>query len=78
MNDFNKSGRTYRVQLQADQQYRLRPEDLGQMYVKASSGQMIPLKSLITVQPIVGPEQFDRYNSFTAAKLVGNGAPGIS
>ncbi|WP_424195911.1 efflux RND transporter permease subunit [Ampullimonas aquatilis] len=78
VNDFNKSGRTYRVQLQADQQYRLRPEDLGQMYVKASSGQMIPLKSLITVQPIVGPEQFDRYNSFTAAKLVGNGAPGIS
>ena len=76
VNDFNKFGRTYRVQLQAEGAYRAQPEDLGNVYVRSSSGEMIPVKALITVQNTTGPEQLDRYNGFLAAKVIGNGAAG--
>src|SRR3954467_9564194 len=50
VNDFNKFGRTYRVQMQADAPYRAQPEDLGGVYVRsATTREMIPLKSLIQV-----------------------------
>ncbi len=79
VNDFNKSGRTYRVTMQADAQYRAKPEDLGRLYVRsATSGQMVPLKALITVSEIIGPEQIERYNSYIAAKVLGNAKPGYS
>src|SRR5262249_37881387 len=56
-----------------------KPEDLGNVYVRSStSGEMLPLKSLLTIKSIVGPEQIDRYNAFLSAKVIGNGAPGIS
>ncbi len=78
VNDFNKGGRTYRVQIQAEQTYRSRPEDLGRVYVRASSGNLVPLAALIKVKPVVGPEQVERFNGFLAAKVMGSGAPGIS
>lgn len=79
VNDFNKAGRTYRVTMQADAAYRSRPDDLGRLYVRsASSGQMVPLKALIDVREIVGPEQIERYNSYIAAKVLGNARPGHS
>ena len=79
VNDFNKSGRTYRVTMQADAAFRAKPEDLGRLYVRSStSGQMVPLKALITVSEIVGPEQIERYNSYIAAKVLGNAKPGFS
>ncbi|MEY4592739.1 MAG: hypothetical protein RIR18_1634, partial [Pseudomonadota bacterium] len=79
VNDFNKAGRVYRVQLQADSTYRSRPEDLGKVYVRSSiENRMIPLSAFIKVKPIVGPEQVERFNGFTAAKVMGNSAPGIS
>lgn len=79
VNDFNKGGRTYRVQLQAEQDYRSKPEDLGKVYVRsAASGSMVPLSAVIKTKPIVGPEQVERFNGFLAAKIMGDGAPGIS
>ena len=79
VNDFNRAGRTYRVVMQADAPFRSRPEDIGRIHVRsASSGQMIPLKALISVASLVGPEQIERYNSFVAAKVFGNGMPGVS
>jgi hydrophobe/amphiphile efflux-1 (HAE1) family protein len=79
VNDFNKFGRTFRVQMQADAPFRLRPEDLGAVYARsAASGQMIPLKALIATQSIVGPDQIDRFNGFVSAKLLGSGRPGVS
>jgi multidrug efflux pump subunit AcrB len=79
VNDFNKSGRTYRVTMQADAPFRARPEDLGRIYVRSSAGgQMIPLKALITVTDIIGPEQIERYNSYIAAKVLGSAKPGYS
>ena len=79
VNDFNKFGRTFRVQIQAEAVYRLKPEDLGSVYVRsATSGEMLPLKSLLRVKSSVGAEQLDRFNGFVAAKVLGSGAPGIS
>ncbi|MBI3367960.1 MAG: multidrug efflux RND transporter permease subunit [Burkholderiales bacterium] len=79
VNDFNKAGRTYRVTMQADAPFRARPEDLGRVYVRSTtSGQMVPLKALITVADIIGPEQIERYNSYLAAKVLGGAKPGYS
>ena len=78
VNDFNKSGRTYRVQLQADAAYRMKPDDLGKLYVRSAAGQMTPLAAVIKVKQVVGAEQLERFNGFTAAKIMGNGAPGVS
>jgi multidrug efflux pump len=79
VNDFNMSGRTYRVQVQADAPYRAQPDDVGQVYVRSStSGEMIPLKALIHTTNVVGPEQVERYNGFLAAKVFGSGKPGVS
>ena len=78
INDFNRSGRTYRVQLQADAEYRMKPEDLGRVYVRARSGAMIPLSALSTVTDVVGAEQLNRYNGLLAAKIYGGGAHGVS
>jgi hydrophobe/amphiphile efflux-1 (HAE1) family protein len=79
VNDFNKSGRTYRVTMQADAQFRAKPDDLGNIYVRSStSGSMIPLKAMITVGSLIGPEQIERYNSYVAAKVFGGAKPGYS
>src|SRR5687767_12151366 len=79
VNDFNKFGRTYRVQMQADAPFRAQPEDLGAVFVRsATSREMIPLKSVITTANVVGPEQLERFNGFVAARVLGNGAPGVS
>jgi multidrug efflux pump len=79
VNDFNMSGRTYRVQLQADAAYRAQPDDVGSVYVRSSTtGEMIPLKALIRTTDIVGPQQVERYNGFLAAKILGSGKAGVS
>ncbi|HET7198209.1 MAG TPA: multidrug efflux RND transporter permease subunit [Burkholderiales bacterium] len=79
VNDFNKFGRTYRVQMQADAPFRARPEDLGAVYVRSTTTkEMIPLKSLIATSNVVGPEQLERFNGFLAARVLGSGRPGVS
>jgi HAE1 family hydrophobic/amphiphilic exporter-1/multidrug efflux pump len=78
VNDFNLNGRTYRVQMQADSQYRATPTDLGQLYVRADNGSMVPISALITVSTLVGPEQLERFNGFLAAKVLGSATLGVS
>ncbi|MDP1559315.1 MAG: multidrug efflux RND transporter permease subunit [Nitrosomonas sp.] len=78
VNDFNRSGRTYRVQLQAETAYRMKPEDLGKVYVRSQSGLMIPLSALSEVMPVVGAEQLERFNGLLSAKLMGEGVADIS
>ncbi len=78
VNDFNRLGRTYRVQLQAEAAYRMKAEDLGKVYVRSESGVMVPLSALSTVKDIVGAEQLDRFNGLLSAKIVGSGASGVS
>ena len=78
VNDFNMFGRTYRVQLQADAPFRMSPEDLGRIWVRSRGGEMIPLKAMVSVNPITGPEQLERFNGYVAAKVLGSGRPGVS
>ncbi|MFQ6332471.1 efflux RND transporter permease subunit [Methylophilus sp. 3sh_L] len=84
VNDFNRNGRTYRVQLQAEAGYRMKPEDLGKVYVRSQptddnpSGNMVPMSALAKVSNIVGAEQLERYNGLLSAKVFGSGAPGVS
>ncbi|HIE90482.1 MAG TPA: multidrug efflux RND transporter permease subunit [Methylophilaceae bacterium] len=84
VNDFNKNGRAYRVQLQAESGFRMQPKDLGKVYVRSQptatnpKGNMIPLSAISTVHNIVGAEQLERYNGLLSAKIFGSGAPGVS
>ena len=79
VNDFNRLGRTFRVQLQAEGAFRARPEDLGNVYVRSTTtGEMISAKSMLEIRHVVGPEQLERYNGFLAAKVIGSNPPGVS
>jgi HAE1 family hydrophobic/amphiphilic exporter-1/multidrug efflux pump len=78
VNDFNKFGRTWQVLMSAEPGYRQRPDSIGEIYVRSVRGEMIPLKSLATVQYSSGPDSIDRFNNLPAVKLLGQGAPGIS
>lgn len=79
VNDFNKAGRVYRVQLQAEANYRMKADDIGKVYVRSTTtGAMIPLSAVSRVQNIVGPEQIERFNGFVAAKVMGDSKPEVS
>ncbi|WP_429107488.1 efflux RND transporter permease subunit [Aeromonas media] len=78
VNDFNQFGRTYRVQLQSEADYRARKSDIRNVYVRSNKGDMIPLSSLVTVRDTTGPELVERFNIFQAAKIMAQPAPGYS
>src|SRR5262245_3582893 len=78
VNDFNRFGRTWRVLMQAEPEYRDRPDDINHFYVRSSGGDMVPLSTLATMTPMSGPEVIYRYNRFPTAKIIGQAAPGHS
>lgn len=78
INDFNKFGQTYRVVMQASAPYRADLSDLDHFYVKSSSGNMIPLSTLVSTRPILGPDVSLRYNLYRAASVRGSTAEGVS
>lgn len=77
-NDFNRFGRTYQVNVQAEQQFRLEPEQIGQLKVRNDKGEMIPLATFIKVTDTSGPDRVMHYNGFITAEINGNAAPGYS
>jgi multidrug efflux pump len=78
VNDFNKFGRTYSVRVQADAKFRARPDDVGQLKVRSTTGEMVPLSALLNVRASAGPERAMRYNGFLSADISGGPAPGYS
>ncbi len=68
VNDFNRFGRTYQVNVQAESSYRLHPEDISHLRTRNLAGEMIPLGSVVTVKPIYGPDRVMHYNGFPAAE----------
>ena len=78
VNDFNLFGRVYQVLVQAEPQYRTRPEDVDRLYVRSAAGEMVPVRSLIDVEPILGPEVLNRYNMFRSVTVNGEAGPGFS
>jgi HAE1 family hydrophobic/amphiphilic exporter-1 len=78
VNDFDFNNRTYRVYVQADQQFRSRPQDIGQYYVRSDRGMMVPLDNLVKVTEGTTPQVISHYNLFRSAEINGSAAPGYS
>jgi HAE1 family hydrophobic/amphiphilic exporter-1 len=78
VNDFNLQQRNYRVYIQADQQFRSNPKDIGKLYVRSQKNQMIPLSNLVTVTSTVGAQTINHYNLFRSIEINGAAAPGSS
>ncbi len=78
VNDFDFNNRSYRVYVQADEQFRRTTKDLTQYYVRSTTGQMIPLDNLATLKETSGPQVINHYNLFRSAEVDGSAAPGLS
>ena len=78
MNDFVRFGRVYKVFLQAEPQFTDKPDDIGNFYVRNSSGGMVPLSTLVKISKMSGPNVVTRFNLYNAAEIMGAPAPGYS
>lgn len=76
INDFNQFGRTYRVVVQAETQFRKDPSDLRHYYVRNVDGDMVPLTTLATLKPILGPTSVNHFNLYRSASITGQAAEG--
>ncbi|MEJ8575040.1 multidrug efflux RND transporter permease subunit [Microbaculum marinum] len=78
VNDFNAYGRTYQVNLAADEQYRTEIQDVLNLYVRNQDGRMVPVRTLATIEPDLAPTLVMRYNNFASATINGSTAAGYS
>jgi HAE1 family hydrophobic/amphiphilic exporter-1 len=79
VNDFNRFGRLYRVYVQADADYRRKPRDIGDVYVRSSTTRtMIPLSTLVTISSVPGTEITTRFNLLRSVEISGTPAAGVS
>ena len=78
VNDFNQFGKTYRVVVQADAQFRSKAEDIAALKTRNKAGEMVPLGALVEIKNSYGPDRAMRYNAFPAADINGSPAPGYS
>jgi multidrug efflux pump len=77
-NDFNRFGRTYQVNVQAESPFRLQPEQISRLQTRNDRGEMVPLGSVLQVSRSYGPDQVMHYNGFPAAEINGAPSPGHS
>ena len=75
---FSQFSRVWWVVLQADANYRVKPEDFNKVYVRSKTGSMVPLSALMTVRYVAAPKLLERFNGFPAVKITGAPAPGYS
>lgn len=78
VNYFNRFGRVWQVYVQAEGEFRTRPENVGQFYVKNASGSMVPLSTLVSMETTSGPEFTLRYNGYRSSQLFVSARPGYS
>lgn len=78
VNDFNLFGRTYKVMVQAEQDFRKNPENIGDIYLRSGDGAMVPLSTLSQVEMMTGPDILQRFNMFRTAEISGANSPGYS
>ena len=78
VNDFNKFGRTYKVRLMAESEFRTSPSDLSYFYVRNNSNEMVPLTTVASLTPILGPSSINHYNLHRSASIRGQAASGFS
>jgi hydrophobic/amphiphilic exporter-1 (mainly G- bacteria), HAE1 family len=78
VSQFNKFGRVFQVYAQADAQFRLRPRDIENLWVRNQQGDMIPLGTLVSIEPVVGLPLIGLYNLFPSSSIIGLPAAGFS
>jgi len=78
INYFNRFGRQWQVYIEAEAEPRANVENLGQFYVRNKNGENVPLATLTTVKPHLGPEFTLRFNEYRSAQINGSAAPGYS
>ncbi|RJT35028.1 multidrug efflux RND transporter permease subunit [Mesorhizobium waimense] len=78
VSQFNKFGRVFQIYVQSDSQFRLAPEDIGRLTVRNQNGDMIPLGTVLTITPSVGPSLISLYNLYPSASILGVQAQGFS
>ncbi len=78
VDQFNKFGRVFQIYVQADSQFRLRPDDIQHLSVRNKRGDMIPLGTLVTITPSVGPALISLFNLRPSATIIGLPADGVS
>jgi hydrophobic/amphiphilic exporter-1 (mainly G- bacteria), HAE1 family len=78
VNDFDFNDRSYRVYVQADANFRSRPQDIGRYYIRTPAGQMVRLDSLVHVDNTTAPQVITHYNLFRSTEINGRAAPGYS
>ena len=78
VNDFTFSQRSYRVYIQADEQFRDSPDKISQIQVRSRSGNLVRLNEIAKITPITGPQTIGHFNLFRAIKIQGSAAPGYS
>lgn len=76
VNDFNLFGRTWTVYVQGSEEFRAKIEDIYDIQVRNSSGEMVPISSFAEASLDSGPRQITRYNNYETAAVFGNPAPG--
>jgi multidrug efflux pump len=78
VSQFPKDSRLWQVILQAEPEFRLRPEDIQHIYVRSRENKMIPLSAVVQTHYITGPDLVTRFNNYPAVKITGSAAPGYS
>jgi multidrug efflux pump subunit AcrB len=78
VNDFNLFGRTYKVVIQAEQDFRKSPENINDIYVRSKDNAMVPMSTVGTISMTSGPDILQRYNMFRTAEINGANGPGVS
>jgi HAE1 family hydrophobic/amphiphilic exporter-1 len=78
VNDFDFNSRSYRVYVQADQQFRSNPGDIERYQVRTAGGKMMPLSNIVSVHEATAPKSINHYNLFRSAEINGSAAPGYS
>ncbi|MET0244270.1 MAG: efflux RND transporter permease subunit, partial [Flavitalea sp.] len=76
--NFIRFGQMYKVMLQAYPEYRAKPEDLLNLHVKNTRGEMVPYSTFVKLERVFGPEQITRYNMYPSALITGDAKPGYS
>lgn len=78
INQFDKNGKTYWVQMQSDSLYRATPEDIGRAWVRSSSGQLVPLSAVVTAKMSSAPSSIEHFNGVLCTTVMGSPSPGYS
>jgi len=78
VNDFNLFGRTYKVMLQAEQDFRKSPESINDIFIRSNDNSMVPMSTISKISMMTGPDILQRYNMFRTAEINGANGPGVS